>query len=368
LLDWRLIALALGLLGPSGPGLGSPAVAEVAVDGLDVFDEADDRSFAAQRLRRGDRVTIVEDRGDGWLAIEPPPGSLGWIEQGAIREAPGGTGAKVIVPRAVVRSGHPDARMPGPPRLILNQGATVLLLDRPPLKLGRGTSVRTWRAIGPTSGEVRHVRAEGVTRPSAEPAREVRAAYAPPPPVPTDGLSADVAEEITRIEASHRALLRAPIEQWRLDPIRQRYQALLRRVSDSASGNAIRARLDQVGRQEEAARAAQAFQAALDRSRRRDQEVAQFLRRVAQSEEGAERPYDAEGLVQPSSRAVDGQKVFALIGPEGTTLAYLDIPPGLDARPLVARRVGVRGVVHYDENLRARLISVRDLEPLDARR
>ncbi len=370
LLDWRLIALALVLLGPPGPGPGLPAVAEVAVDGLDVFDEADDRSFAPQRLRRGDRITVVEEGRDGWLAIEPPPSSLGWIEQGAIREAPGGTEARVIVPRAVVRSGHPDARMPGPPRLSLARGAAVRLLDRPPLKLGRGGALRTWRAIGPTSGEVRHIRAEGVARvtgPVAEPAREMRAAYAPPP-VPADGLPAGVAEEVTRIEASHRALLRAPIEQWRLEPIRQRYQSLLRRVSDPASGHAIRARLDQVGRQEEAARAAQAFQAALDQSRRRDQEVAQILRRVALSERDSERPYDAEGLVQPSSRTIDGQKVFALIGPEGTTLAFLDIPPGLDARPLVARRVGVRGVVHYDEHLRARLISVRDLEPLGARR
>ncbi|MBV8554966.1 MAG: hypothetical protein JO116_05330, partial [Planctomycetaceae bacterium] len=60
-----------------------------------------------------------------------------------------------------------------------------------------------------------------------------------------------------------------------------------------------------------------------------------------------------------------GQRVFALIGPDGSTVAYLDIPPGLDVRPLVARRVGVRGTIHYNEDLRARLIAVRDLEPLD---
>jgi hypothetical protein len=62
---------------------------------------------------------------------------------------------------------------------------------------------------------------------------------------------------------------------------------------------------------------------------------------------------------------VDGQKVYALIGPDGNTQAYLDIPAGLDVAHLVARRVGVRGRMHYDENLRARLIAVRDLDPLD---
>jgi len=77
------------------------------------------------------------------------------------------------------------------------------------------------------------------------------------------------------------------------------------------------------------------------------------------------RPYDAEGLFQPSARKVNGQKVFALIGPEGTTQAYLDVPAGLDAAPLLARRVGVRGDILYSDSLRARLISVRDLDPLE---
>ena len=50
---------------------------------------------------------------------------------------------------------------------------------------------------------------------------------------------------------------------------------------------------------------------------------------------------------------------------DGSTEAYLDIPPGIDLKGLMTRRVGVRGTVHYNESLRARLISVRDLEPLD---
>ena len=95
---------------------------------------------------------------------------------------------------------------------------------------------------------------------------------------------------------------------------------------------------------------------------------AAFLRRLAHAEQPLERPYDAEGLVQPSSRMVGGQKVFALIGPEGTTLAYLDLPAGLDASHLVARRVGVRGSIPYDEDLRARLIAVEDIDPLERRR
>ena len=66
-------------------------------------------------------------------------------------------------------------------------------------------------------------------------------------------------------------------------------------------------------------------------------------KRLAQLERARARAYDAVGFVQPSARRVDGHKVFALIGGDGSTIAYLDIPPGLDPKPLLARRVGIRG-------------------------
>jgi hypothetical protein len=57
-----------------------------------------------------------------------------------------------------------------------------------------------------------------------------------------------------------------------------------------------------------------------------------------------------------------------LIGSDGSTLAYLDIPPGLDIDPLLAQRVGVRGDPHFNEDLGTRLITVRDVETMDPRR
>ena len=65
---------------------------------------------------------------------------------------------------------------------------------------------------------------------------------------------------------------------------------------------------------------------------------------------------------------IDGRKLHALIGPDGKTIAYLDIPPGLDVESLGSRRVGVRGAVHYNQDLGTRLITVRDLEPVGTRR
>jgi hypothetical protein len=72
--------------------------------------------------------------------------------------------------------------------------------------------------------------------------------------------------------------------------------------------------------------------------------------------------------MQPSAQKVDGQKLFVLIGKDGGTVAFLRIPPGLDPDPMLAQKVGVRGVAHYNEDLQARLITVRALEPVESRR
>ncbi len=107
------------------------------------------------------------------------------------------------------------------------------------------------------------------------------------------------------------------------------------------------------------------FEEALQRSRRLDAEAARVKQKLAESRVATERPYDARGLLQASSRQFEGQKVHALIGPEGRAIAYLTIPPGIPANRLLARKVGVRGDVHFNEALGARLITVRDLDPLD---
>ena len=64
----------------------------------------------------------------------------------------------------------------------------------------------------------------------------------------------------------------------------------------------------------------------------------------------------------------DGRKLYILIANDGSTIAYLDVPPGLDIDRLLANRVGVRGTPHFNEDLGARLITVRDIDKLGPRR
>jgi hypothetical protein len=91
------------------------------------------------------------------------------------------------------------------------------------------------------------------------------------------------------------------------------------------------------------------------------------MHRVTAAGQSHARAYSAVGYIQPSSEQVSGHKLFLLIGADGSTLAYLDIPPGLDINPHLAHRVGVRGEPHFNEDLGSRLITVSDVETMDSR-
>jgi hypothetical protein len=143
----------------------------------------------------------------------------------------------------------------------------------------------------------------------------------------------------------------------------------LKRVGhDPAVEKDIRMRLAGISRQEHAAEAARTIQTILAQSHRRDLEITQVKRRIAAVGRSRAHAYNAVGFMQPSVERVDGRKLYVLIAKNGSTVAYLDIPPGLDPDPLVARRVGVRGDPHYNEDLGVRLITVHDIESIEATR
>jgi len=384
-----LVALLAGQVPAAEPS--TAAIRAVVVDdALDVLAEPDSASFATGKLRRGDYLNVVADRGDGWLAIEPPAGSVCWIDQSSLAEETGGE-ARVIAAQATVRAGNPAARMPGPPSSTVVKGEIVRLGDLIPITLQQGRVSRTWQAIEPPAGESRFVRADGVRLLAAvAPRAQTRQATQVLPasaqaqtrrvstrqePVDSallevggapgeQSLAPALAEALAKVAAAHRQALRRPVDQWDLDPVRQRYQSLLDAETDATARTAIRARLAQVERQQAAAKAARAMQDALAASRRLDRELAQ-QRVGADNARTKERiPYDAVGLLQRSSKQVDGQKVFALIDRQGNTSAYLSIPPGVQPETLLTRRVGVRGRVRFNELLGTYLVQVTQLEPL----
>lgn len=387
----RLVAplLCWGLLGQ----VDAPGEAWVAADALTVLAEPDDAAFATGRLKRGDRVVIRREDAFGWLAIEPPEGAFSWIERDAVEMA-GDDRARVVAAAAAVRPGSETARLPGGTWTVVRRGTTVRLLDRPPLVLRRPDGGRrVWYAIAPTRDEVRYVRAEGVEsvdpdairpgrggRPDRDwPSESGRKASlasqrvgpidpdfaAVGPSVPQASLTPSFAAELARAQAGHRAVLVLPIESWRFDRVRQDYQNLLRMAASPEERTAAQSRLEQVGRQEAAARAAREIAAIADRSRRRDEELRSIQGRLDSYARDSESPFAARGLLQRSSKMIEGRRAYVLIGAEGHPEAYLRVPPGLEVERLVGHRVGVRGDARYDEALRRRVIWVRDAEALD---
>ncbi len=350
--------------------------ARVAADRLDVFDRPGEAGYIVVELKRGDRLRVrwKVAAPTGWLAVEPPSTVVCWIEERAV-ERPDDAGpadhvavgarTRVRAAEAMVRSGNPGARLPGPPCLTLPRGAPVLLVDRPPLAFGGGG--RRWLAIAPPADLSFFAPADGIgwDRPTSSPAAppaEVRAAYQAPedPGTATD-------PELRRIDGVLQAIVTGrPVESWELTDVRAEYQTLLKARPELQ--DALKSRLDRVSQYERAAKAAKRIIAIVSRSRRRDQEVAKVERKMAASAQETQRLFDAVGFVQPSSRMINGRKVYALIGREGAAVAYLDIPPGLDPEPLLAHRVGVRGQTRFNADLRTRVIAVSDLENLEPRR
>jgi hypothetical protein len=384
---------------PAGAIVPGLADVEVTSEETEVYDRPDETSYVVATLRRGNRIGVRYATAGNWLAIDPPPATICWIERSAMdpdakpvgrNDLGTGSGASgerageratVVVADAVVRFGQSGARLPGPPAGRLMQGTILRLLDRPPLTVGQGRTARTWCAIEPPPDQACYVRAAITSSPARmlQPMlAETQAAYANTRgSAPTDekpraeNLPPGIASELERIEAAHRStiLKGQPIEQWRLEPVRARYQALLKAARDSpAAEEAIRVRLSQVTQQEQAAMAARTLATMLAESHRRDGEVAEVRKRIAAAARTHARAYQAVGFIQPSAQNADGRKLYVLIGATGKTVAYLDIPPGLDPNPLLSQRVGVRGSPHYSEDLGTRLITVRALESLEARK
>jgi len=368
----RIATLWLALIAPAV--VASPRVEgqefEIIDDDLEVMVEPSDSAYSTSTLRRGDRVVVLSNR-RGWATIRSPSGTFDWVNASQIREQPDGSCIVTANP-ASVRFAADSAKMPGPPSRTLEKGTVVRLLDHPDLKVGHGENARVWRAIEPRGAEVRYLRVDGLSQPPPskpidQPSDDRSERFVSFQPEATDpDLPAEVSAELASIGSTNRAIKAGPLERWELDPVRSRYESLLRQFGDNASVKAIvQPRLDQVVRDIDLAKTARRFAQLLENGEERDAEVTQRQQSLASARSRTERKYDAQGLLQASSRRYQGQKVLALIGPEGRPISYLTIPPGVPVSRFLAKRVGVRGIVHFDEELGARLISVRDLEVIE---
>src|SRR5262245_58157035 len=95
-IDTRRLAIwiGLGLIVPSASA-SEPSEAIIVAERLEVFDEPSETAYLTGVLPRGERIAVQAAERDGWLAIDPPPGSVCWIEGAALDDPETGPQARV---------------------------------------------------------------------------------------------------------------------------------------------------------------------------------------------------------------------------------------------------------------------------------
>ncbi|WZO96366.1 hypothetical protein EP7_003358 [Isosphaeraceae bacterium EP7] len=341
--------------------------ADVSVENAEVYARPDATAFVTAQLARGSVVEVHRTLDGGWVEVTPPVGSVDWIDEADL-EILDANWARVEGKDTTVRFGNAEATSPGPVRCKLGAGTELRLLDLDPLATKQGKKTRTWRAVWPTENSTAYLRLDDLgpfrpNRPASGTATEPR--QADPSTIRVGLESGPARDELADLDLQVAATLRDPVETWRFATIRSRLIAL-RDAADSGGRVEIERRLDRLSKLEASAQSARSFVAIIQKSRERDAKLK--VERGERDEEETEaeeaEPFAATGLLQSSSRLIEGRKAAALIGKNGRAIAYLDLPVGVDSQKLMGSRVGVRGVTRFDEKLKARVIHVSELETL----
>lgn len=111
-------------------------------------------------IPRGERLTVVQEVGEKWLAVMPPQGQISWIKFRCIEEI--GDAATAMTPRNVrvlcdseidVAAGRPGDPKPLNVRPTKVPDGTLVVLIGPKVLIGQ----ETWVPITPPAGDVRFI-------------------------------------------------------------------------------------------------------------------------------------------------------------------------------------------------------------------
>jgi hypothetical protein len=172
--------------------------------------------------------------------------------------------------------------------------------------------------------------------------------------------SADAA--LDTLESRYRVMMDQPLISWNFKPILNGCDEVRKRTltpEQAARLNAIR---DRSQRQDDIGQSARKFWDSMRRSRASDPAQNPDLEIIRASNTSR---FDTSGLLLPSRRDLDGQLLYNLIGDGGNTIAYLKLPPAAPVEKWLGKKVGIRGRARFNEDLRARLVVVQDVELID---
>jgi len=336
-----LALFAVGLTFTGAAGADPPRKTGVIdVDGVEVRCGHALAYPAVGQLRKGDVVIILSGEEAGFVAIQPPPGSVSWIKQIHLGKVEAGETGKANVPVAVEgaevmagtdASGKPTTRV----TTRLPKGTIVETIG-PALRVDNSS----WYPITPPEGDLRWV-----------PKSALRAAsiitLGPPPPYHADAPAFTVAgSEGSKAEALTRPAVAT------LPKVLSEHKLWSQATSAERGGEYSTAR----------SLYARIYQDLWDQKAERDAIVMCYNRytrcdeMVKRGDSGSGRPAPARpaadanwsnaGYLQELQKVfVDGQQVYSLQDDRGNVIYYVTAVSGINLRSYTGKRVQLYGAI-----------------------
>jgi hypothetical protein len=336
-----LALLAVGLL-IAGPTRAEPPrrTGTVDIDGVEVRAGHALAYPAVGQLRKGDVVIVVREEETGFLAIQPPPGSVSWIRQIHLGKVEPGENGKANVPVAVeaaeVMAGTDSSGKPTNRVTVRLPKGTIVETVGPALRVDNAS----WLPITPPEGDLRWIPKSALRAASLT-------ALAPPPPYRPEAPAFTVSEG-----SKGDAIARPAVGT--LPKVLTEHRLWADASAAEKGGEYARAR----------SLYARIYQDLWDRRAERDAIVICYNRytrcdeMVKRGDGAAERPgadaprpagsgkWSTPGFLQELQKVfVDGQQVYSLQDDRGNVIYYVTAGAGVNLKNYGGKRVQLYGVV-----------------------
>jgi hypothetical protein len=373
------VALSAGpVFGQSGPTLGTVVADQVVVRGSPRPDGPD-----AGTLARGTAIVVHHAEGDRWLAIQPPRGSLSWVNHRFIDPGPGGEekiprNAVVTGDRVRLAVGRVGVDRPLDVRWAAVPEGTILKVIGPKVRSADDGQDTFWYPVEPPEDDFRYVPKDAVRLDG--PAGAAFAVKSPPQPAAGGRPVVEPASATTppgkpagwpshavwaQAEAAERA--------GELDKAERLYFQLAREMNapggDADLANLCYTRVHAIRERRRAGadrgvawtptpdRRPAAAPAARDADPPRRSEAA--------PDAAAREKWSGAGTLRRASFRLNGRPAYALEDARGRLLVYAVAADGVDLDRHTRRTVELFGAVQYPGDLRGvGLMTVTKVDPL----
>lgn len=352
------------------------ALAEITAD--DVYLRSGDsmNHYTIFKLKAGDRVTVVGERGD-WFEVLPPEGTFSLVSGDFVDTVDGKSGV-VNGDNVRVRAGSLLNNNKYTVQTMLHKGAAVTILGNNPdgfLRIVPPQGATLWLnrnyatllsdaqqssadgSSGKAGADATTPRGETPTPngPSSDNAQSTKSAGKMAAAIPPDSPLAavpptDRLRQLHAIEAGLELELTKPVYERQFDPLLARYRALVEQQEDEDVARRFAlSRIQQINGMLDTRTVASQLRGLDEQADRHRREFLEQRMQIPMPPSPGPAALDAQGELRESAIYPPGTlpRRFRLVDPAGDgarTIAYVEIPAGSSLRPeeFVGRYVGIR--------------------------